>query len=1184
MANHFDILSSPLSGINLIEASAGTGKTYSIAGIFLRLLLEKELTVRDILVVTFTVPATQELKDRTRTIVRAALQAFSGEKVDDQFIATIVTAYPDHARARRLLTEALQDFDEASVFTIHGFCQRILLDYAFETGSFFGTELVTDQSDYVTTIARDFWRRRLTGESALFLSFLSKEKIRPETFAELAFRYAEKPLLRVIPDTDYRSAEETEKNFSVAFEATRAMWESERNNVHELLLKHPGLNRNRYSVSAIGNLMELMDDYLLFGSSDPRPDEKLRKFCGTTLAQSINKGALPPSHLFFAECERLFAAADLLAGIFSERLIHYKRVMLAEAGRRLAALKQGNNVQSFDDLLNNLHEALQGKGAAAIRKAVRKRYAAALVDEFQDTDPIQYGILASAFMTGDNPALFLIGDPKQAIYSFRGADIFTYLQACKAATCRYTLPANWRSTSGLVSAVNTLFSTPRLPFVFQEIGYFPATAAGPADQTPLVVNGALPAPLTLWFVKTSGHPSGATAYFERLIARSVTGEIASLLTAGLEHKALIGSHPVCARDIAVLVRTNKQANLIQEVLADAGIPSVLHTTDDVFDAHEVAEMQRILAATAEPHHEAAIRSALLTEMLGLQALDIEKLANDEAAWESTIVRFRQYHDLWISRGFMSMFRTLLIDERVKERLIRYSDGERRLTNVLHLAELIHRHAAETRATPRQSLAWLSRQKRSTLKPEEHQIRLDKDENAVTIATVHRSKGLDYPIAFVPFLWNGSPSAREECTFHADGMTPTLDLGSEDHATNRQQADLEALSESCRLLYVALTRAKYRCYLVWGPFKDAAHSAIAYLMHQPHDHAPEGNYAESVAARVAGLSEKEMFDETMHLNVASKGAIEVALMPETGPGAHVASRTEPDAGSVRTFSGTIRRDWRIASFSSLTAGAHNAEMPDYDAAAVPAVDAHESSGIFAFPRGAKAGTFMHEIFERIDFRGSNAPQQQALILDRLQAFGFESSWLDPVRAMVDRVLNVKLHNTFSLGRLEPADRLHEVEFYFPLKSISRQILAELFPNSAPGFPERIGALTFSPTRGFMKGFIDLIFRHEDRYYLVDWKSNHLGDHPGDYGEKALRQAMAENFYILQYHLYAIALDRYLRVRVSGYRYETHFGGVYYIFLRGVDESGSGNGIFRHRPDHDSIAALHRALIDIQEPTA
>ncbi|MDY6989009.1 MAG: exodeoxyribonuclease V subunit beta [Thermodesulfobacteriota bacterium] len=1204
-AKEFDLLNAPLEGTNLIEASAGTGKTYAISGLFLRLVLEKNLSVNEILVVTFTEAATEELKDRIRTKLREAAEAFATGLSTDPFLEALRTEHRNPEMAHRHLREALRAFDQASIFTIHSFCRRMLYENAFESGCLFDTELVSDQENLKQEVVEDFWRRHFYQASPLFVHYAIYRKLSPDSLLLLLGNRIAQPYLRIIPELKPPESSSQEEAFRGSFKKVCQAWQRCEAEVAKILRGHDGLNRNKYKKAHVALWLHKMDDYLASKGNDPVLFQGFEKFTSKEVQGAAKKNSAPPTHPFFDLCQDLKEKQEALEMVFDQRLLWLKEELFHYAQGELSRRKEEQNIQSFDDLLFKLHRALKKRGGDELARALRRKFKAALIDEFQDTDPIQYGIFKKVFHAGGS-TLFLIGDPKQAIYGFRGADIFAYMAAAENVTCRYTLAENWRSEAGLVTAVNAVFSNADQPFLYDRIAFQPTVPATRQEAEPLRLDAQQQAPFQLWFLRADDEtgpskPMNKTGARER-ISRAVAAEISRLLRLGRKMKALLGKRSLEEGDMAVLVRRNADALLMQEALSALNIPSVLCTTEDLFASHEAMEMERLLAATVEPNSDIRLRAALTTDVMGLRGEGLERLMADETPWEQWIVKFKRYHDLWAEHGFIRMFRRLILEEEVLSRLMSFVDGERRNTNLLHLSEVLHEASVGKKLSSAGLLKWLSDKRDEHTRPtEEHQLRLETDEKAVRLVTIHKSKGLEYPVVFCPFSWDGSRvgRSRRPFTFHNEGdnMRLTLDLGSPEMDEHLVLAEKEQLAENLRLFYVALTRAKSRCYVVWGRFKDAETSAPAYLLHQPRPWAG-GNRVKAISERFNGLSDACLLSELEALQTKATGAIRLCDMPLDQGRAFSPSLLGQGAElTCRRFSGSIDRSWQISSFSSLVSGhSKKADLADRDPS-IPAgagdqtmVEApslyEEPSGIFAFPKGTKAGTCMHHILEHLDFTQEDPSEMKRLVTDTLREFGFEATWCDTLCTMLKKVLSARLdplREDFTLSRIGNEERLNELEFYFPLQSISPKKLKTIFQkHGGPGlredFPEHVEQLHFAPVTGFMKGFIDLVFQFQDRFFLVDWKSNLLGTKVKDYDQGALAVAMEEQFYILQYHLYALALHQYLRLRLPGYRYERHFGGVYYIFLRGVEpKMGPDYGIYGDRPSEELIDVLCRDLL-------
>jgi exodeoxyribonuclease V beta subunit len=422
------------------------------------------------------------------------------------------------------------------------------------------------------------------------------------------------------------------------------------------------------------------------------------------------------------------------------------------------------------------------------------------------------------------------------------------------------------------------------------------------------------------------------------------------------------------------------------------------------------------------------------------------------------------------------------------------------------------------------------------------------------------------------------------------MELIFDLGTEDRGLHKAFAEKEELAENLRLLYVALTRAKCRVYLVWGRFRDAETSAPAYLLHPPPSKDSD-NLVEALAENFRQVTNQGLLTTAKSLMKKPAATLEVIKEVEPDKSRFSPLPEELKITPPKSFAGRIDRQWKISSFSALVSDRlHGEEGLDYDATPLsgpedPLAVLEQPAGIFAFPKGARAGTFLHDVFEHLDFCDATASTREGLVEEKLAQYGYDRSWVGIVCDTVDRVLRVPLdpkHQGFCLSRVRMEDRLNELEFYFPLKVLAPETVGRILARGDlhQEVPEKIERLSFSPLRGFMKGFMDMLFRFEDRYYLVDWKSNFLGASVEDYGPENLAKAMEENFYTLQYTFYTLALNQYLKLRAPGYDYDRNFGGIFYVFLRGV-EPGKGPefGVYRDKPRRSLIEALSEELIGV-----
>lgn len=1187
----FDI---SFSGINLVEASAGTGKTYNITSLYIRALIELDMSVGNILVVTYTEAATKELKDRLLTRIRESVQVLkSGDlgKKQDDFLADLLENVNDREQAISRLKKAVRSFDEAAVYTIHGFCYHALQEQAFESGAMYDAEMIGDDHELVLEAVDDYWRNWVAeaSEDPLkrpLLQFLLDNNYNPDELAKELGGQLGQPFLEIHPKETNGAAHfngELE-TLSKLYHDMRNCWKADQEKIISLLYDD-GLNGNKYRSSSIPGWAEQMGDFL--SSEVPHIElfDYFHKFTTSTLKDSLNKGQKhPPQHPFFDLADEYQQVAESLQhfGVgFKKRLLLYLRDELRQKKEELQVL-------SYDDLLLRLQEALQDESQGTkLADNLRTKYPLALVDEFQDTDPSQYDIFRRIYTPDtENSALFMIGDPKQSIYSFRGADVFSYLKAKGNAPEDqvYGLKRNFRSTPKLISGINKLFGDHQNPFIIDDIS-FDAVKPGKkqSEYALFKEKGKRQAPIrfrNLTLDETKKLNKGTA---EERAAEDTASEIQRLITSGKKGEAEIGSDPVKAKDIAVLVRYHRQANLIRKSLQKRGIKSVQYSQESVFESEEAGQLEIFLKAVAEPANESFIKTALslpITEFQAHHLLDIEE---DEERWMSILEQFSEWHRLWQLRGFSAMFRAVLRDASIAEHLMKFNDGERRLTNLLHLGELMQEEAQQHKEGTRGLLKWLAhKREEENGQQDEEQLRLESDEELVKIVTMHRSKGLEYPIVFCPFLWHGPELSDkgQPLVYHdPDDLDKTyLDLSGKmdsDRDRKRWLVAREELAESLRLAYVALTRAEQCCYLTWAYASKSEFSPLGYLFQDAEKvfSLMKETISKSYKAIGSGTFDKRM--QQLCQDHPQLFAIQADPKPAGSQQLDLLSMNGAPSLTHRTFDRPvpIESSYQVSSFSSLTSWMEeDPDMPDYDqfteiAEPVPSDIEEQELTIFNFPRGPQPGTCIHTMFEEIDFGDLSDIDQ--LINTELVRYGIDDKWNKVMWNMLKTVTSAKIHpqnNELCMASLKADDIIPEMEFYFQSGAIKTKRLQSIIRDgdsklSHPG----------QAASGFLKGYIDLTFQFDGKFYLLDYKSNHLGDTIKDYDQHLLQEEMEEASYDLQYHIYTIALHRFLKNRLPGYSYEQHFGGAFYLFVRGMNSDGR-EGIFFDRPDYATIQQL------------
>lgn len=1154
-------------GITVLRASAGTGKTFQLAHLVLRLVGEKKLPMREIAVVTFTRAATKELVDQVRRrlvdaeLGLADLEAGLAPSGDDVLTAWCA-AVPDIEATRATIRRALREFDQALISTIHSFCQNLLVHHAFETAAIFGLELEGSPDALCEEIVDDF----LTGSV-----FASEDDAWRDTFIE----HGRAGLLKL---------------------ASKAIAD--------------------YSMETVPAPVE---------SSD----------------------------------EPAYWRAGFVELVRSEYL------------RRSKAL----GVVSFADLSRQLNEALRDAGPEEdLIPAVSARFSAVLVDEFQDTDDRQWRIFETLFRARDGHSpvhyLFLVGDAKQSIYGFRGANIRVYADACDGFDHEWPLHFNFRSDARLLAGLNTLFAAhqPHLDY-FSDPSIRYTDVHPPEwrrDGSPLEVEDTVDesarAPIQVRYFDArsirgaeAGKPIAKTNA-EAILAEYAAADMTQLLTSGTR----LNGRRLIASDLAVLVRSHHQGTLIQRALHARGVPAAVSAKQSVFASPLTGSIKLWLSALAQPGSQNAARLCAASPLFGWTGEDLSVIDSDPAVqlrWDAWRLQIKAWRAQFDATGFFRTFRAAMVTSQVTARVLRAPNGDRNMTDLLHMIDLIGDAESAGGLRLPGVMRWLDDPERANGDREENKIRLERDDASVRIMTVHKSKGLQFPIVYAPFLAVGSqPKPAPSDPFRAprdtngperilelrrEGELPSADAvaGSPMDAWQRRQ--LEEHRESLRLVYVALTRAKHRLILYTGHTRFLMHSGLGPLLHSGSDEASAEapSRLDQTMARCPenayGLPSSEMLrDDLLRLVRRAGGDISLRdCLPEQQVSEPYSQSLDTQELRVRpTIRHHLTSAWGRYSYSSLTRDLHGGtelyadddELTDrhdeFDdphqtlmrrtpPAPVPFVGPRIT--LHTYPGGAEAGSCLHEIFEHIDFRAPEKEETQAhfsaVITQQLERFGLPVPALrDELLQGVSQALLTPLSGDsvlegICLADLAPSRRLNELDFLLPIRNdascpLLRDELVDLMSTAVGQGPvtkayvDSLKELRYERLTGFLNGSIDLVFavsdrQGTDRYYLVDYKSNLLNLERDQnpvvqrYNHVWMADEMAYHHYILQYHLYSVALHRFLRHRIPDYAYERHFGGALYLFVRGmlgptapVQPTGESFGVFFHRPDPQLISNL------------
>jgi len=1290
---HFRVDQPLVTGITLLEASAGTGKTYQIANLVLRLVAEGVADIRELVVVTFTKAATAELKDRIRKRLIAGYQSLSSTvdvSTDDELFTHYQTlSHSERALYQGRLHRALERFDEASISTIHGFCQRLLQNNAFESGADFGLNLVKDTSILLEQLVDDFLVNQLHDTTVSTYGFLVNEA--GYTRAELLriAKHATSNLdMEILPKS--HDLDRLESTLAETIHAFQSEWRTldtaqlDAFKQTHAILKSGQPSKKLSYVHFKGQifnekktLIQLSALQSWVADGCPPPDSKAEFFSHFS-PERLHKAAQSDRAHDVASslCFKHLAEVGRLAQTCHTTRIENARVHFGQWIRcAYEAAHRAHGTQGYDELVRQLaHQLNDHERRPDLVRALRQRFKVALIDEFQDTDGAQWDVFRKIFTPGGSDGiqdgyLYLIGDPKQAIYGFRGANIHVYLKAKHAAGLDrvFTLTTNYRSDVTYVSAMNALMDKPGF-FGDVAIPYIPVAAAH--DRGGLRnVDGSSRAALSLRLFdsqclgQTDGTSSSPVSNREALevLPELVAADIVEALKTATIPDGRLGRRKVHCKDIAILVYSAQQARTMRTTMDAWGLPAVLAKAGSVFESEEADMLLRWLESLEHPRRESTARVCAVTRLFGWTGDDLRLLHSGDSEiqdrWDRWMEHLRQWSDRARQRGFMSAFRNVLEyarnDETVQEYLLRSPGGERSVTNLRHLAEILHTVESTHKHGIGGLARWLKHQQRDTDEEysEAAQLRLESDAEAIRIVTMHASKGLQYPLVFLPYLWRGKRLTKDTKTCLTvesldDPSQRVLALHADLRATSPKapfiaRAERSTQEEALRLFYVAMTRAQYATTVYWGGSVQCSHntthrpefSPLAAVLHgHPTGEGGSNDRIELGQTRVTDAEHASLMADAYALSNGSDTHINVTVCRPPIMRHCPMETTEAQKLETQKFRRAgLDQSWGRWSYSSITDGQHGHRQESFDGqdrdgsdddgqSPNPGVSEPTDNGrplpLGFFPSGPDAGTCLHEMLEIIDFQHASAvegseeyTQTLTLIRDTLTRHGFgdqgfEIETFHGLRAALQTPLGGPL-GQYSLCELRRADRIDEMDFDFPLThkestghphTIQKHHWISVFDSFghdtlSARYLDSLRQVDFQPIKGFMTGFIDLVFRvpHEGRlrYFIADYKSNRIapwGVSPNatHFSTESMQSEMERQHYFIQSHLYTVALHRFLKWRMPDYRYERDIGGAFYFFLRGMTgqtrlkPNQTGPGCHFHKPSLALVNALDQCL--------
>ncbi|WP_425619598.1 exodeoxyribonuclease V subunit beta [Buchnera aphidicola] len=1149
--NIFKIL---LNGINLIEASAGTGKTFTIILLYLRCLLgigdvqnQKKLRIHEILVLTFTNAAKEELYIRLKkTINNLYLSCVNNTDTNDPICKLFLKKIKDMNEAVSILKKAKNNIHEAAIYTIHSFCQKILQSNNFYINYVFQDKIIDKEDNLYIKTTEDFWR--------LYIYHL------PENIIKIIFQYYKNPndLLKIIKPFIHMKL----FNYTVKI----------LNNKHLILLHEENIKKIDY----IKKIWLRHYPTILKKLNDIKINKKIYNQFNisrwinniTKWSESETKDYYLPIALKYFSQENIkkntiyYINIEYILFKEIEIILKYnfslKYIVALYAMQKIQKLlkkeKEKQSLLGFDDLLSNVLMIL--KKEKNLRTLIRKTYPIALIDEFQDTDIVQYKIFNLLYKNNEKSALFLIGDPKQAIYSFRGADVFSYLSIKSKIKKYYYLDTNWRSSVNMCDSINFLFSQNNNPFILPEISYTPIISSKKNVHMNFLINDIPQIPIRFFVHKKTEIYLDE---YQLWIAKQCAQEISYWLTCAQNGQAKIitvnKEKILSPNDIVILVKNKKEANIIKQALQKINIFSIYYSDkNSVFKILDAQELLWILESILEPENIKLLQQSISTHILQVISSKIQKKNNNQSYY--MIEKLYEYYEIWNNTSIFHMIQVMILDYQKNADIIDLNINYVKNLNFLHIAEILQ-EKFQYFNKKRSLIHWFQSKILDTKEPlPEEYIRNYPECQFIRIITIHKSKGLEYPIVWIPFIIDFNSSLLP--IYHNKNYEAIIDI------THNEKyfkiSDTERLAEDIRLLYVAITRSIVHCCiglscLIKKKIKnriydnDIHKSSIGYIIQNGQP-----------------MHYKNFLKKLNQLSINN------ILEVRNNKKKYILSKTKNIylINQPIDYNKKNNNIWNITSFTKLKKENNLFELQkstillnQYNNKTLK--KKYEKLTIYNFPKGKNTGLMMHDILKNLN---TLATKEDQWFSDILKKYNISLKWTNTLIFWIKNILNISLNDkNMRLSNITQISCIKELEFFLPIKNI---LYNSDFNKIIQSFNAiNLPTLSFNPIKGILTGCIDLFFIWNKKYYILDYKSNWLGDDNTCYSLKNIQIEIMKNRYDLQYHIYTVAIHKYLKQKIKDYHYQYDFGGVFYFFLRAIENKKENHGVFYTKPDYNLI---------------
>lgn len=1131
--NIFDL---PLNGKVLIESSAGTGKTFTIIMVCLRLILgintkyiyKKPLSIKKILILTYTHYGSLEIKKKLYEKINILLISCIKKKCLDNTLLKIFKKINNFKKSIKILLKTKTQINNTSIFTIHVFCKKILDMHTLEFKIPLKYKLLENKLILYKQSVINFWRKYFYKLDFNITKYILYKIKTPDNLFKIIAPWLDGQFPKFLNKPIKKESILLEKFKEIIniINNIKIEWNNKKNEIISIILSSK-INKRIYNKRNLSIWCNKITDWVNEINTTEFSPKSLKYFRKNIIDKD--------KQIKYIHKYKIF---NLIENFFKKKKILYNYIIsfaLIKTRKIINKEKKYKNIICFDDLINIINKSIKNKNFKEISKEISKKYPVTIIDEFQDTDYSQFKIFDNIYKKKNIFTLLLVGDPKQSIYDFRNADIFSYIKITSKIKKKIKLLTNWRSSYNTINGINKLFSKVNQPFILNDIKYIPSKYNTKNSNLSFILHDKIQPAINIWYTKKQENNSTNDKI---TIAKKCAYKICSWLNYSKINKATITnknnvSLPICKSDITILVNNSNEAKIICKVFEKNNLSTLyISKKNNIYSTKEAKDILTILKTIIHPEDINKLKNSLITNLIKVKMLEIKQIKINEKKHYKFIKIFKYYSEIWKKFGIISLFNIMLVNFNLVQKNNILNNNEQKIINILHIGELLHK--VYYKIKDENNLVNYLEQKilnnKKTNKNE--QIRYNNLDNKIKVMTIHQAKGLEFPIVWIPFIL-GENKFNKNIYHNRNNFKKTFTC------KKNILMEEELLSERIRKFYVAITRSIYNCNVVIKLTKLNKETDLKKKNELNHLINKKTNNFKKYLMKF----KKEFKNNEIIVNHF-----------KTKKNIYLDNKKQvKKLKKIYYLTRILNNIPKINSFSSI-----KKQKPNFFNSYIKnKISKNNILTPHTFPKGKYYGKFLHKILENINF---NKQINFNFIKYEIKNIELNEKWTPIIINWLKTILNKPLNNkNICLSNITENEYKKEITFHIKIKKyITKKLFNKIIQNY-DCISAQAPLISFNKLSGILTGAIDMIFCWKNKYYIIDYKSNWLGENKNSYSNKKIINIIINNRYDIQYQIYSLALHKYLKMKIKNYKFKKNFGGVFYLFIRGINNENK-NGIF------------------------